>query len=146
MWFNGGMTYHLAFTWFHPRTIDATERLFHSRPWVDTRRTRQEKYERWLQRTSAVYGVEAPFLAIVPSENYDGAYWRRTILLPRYSVMTLLHEFRHHLQQHGDIGPFAGVEDDARAWSMSLFYRVRPELFRQGVATGAILHAQGVSV
>ena len=69
-----------------------------------------------------------------------------TIMLPpTLSVVTLFHEFRHHMQATGaavrlDRANEQQAEEDARAWSLSLYYRSRPALFRRAVENGRIYH------
>jgi hypothetical protein len=132
---------------FRPATLRATDKLFRSRPWAGTPDEKNLKFRRWLIRASSAYGMEVPEFAVVPPVEcylwgcYDTV--GRTIFLPRHSVVTLLHEFRHHMQNvHLRPRPwgYMGAEHDARAWSQSLFYQVRPELFTKARDEGRILH------
>lgn len=144
--------YHERFRNFHPRTISATSRLFRSGPWTGPPERQQDRFERWLRRCSRAYRVPPPDLRIVPPEECGG-YGRYdaencAILLPRFSVLTLFHEFRHHMQFCGVTSvPFprnareiSRSESDARAWSQSLFYRVRPERYQRLRETGRIFY------
>ena len=61
------------------------------------------------------------------------------------SIVTLIHEFRHAMQAQGkaDVAitdNLNKVEDDARAWSLSIYYKVAPRMFRRLVREGKIFH------
>lgn len=140
--------YHERFRNFHSRTLDATDRLFRSRPWVDTENaTSTEKFERWLRRVSAAYDLPVPDLAFSddPRVSFVFGCYRpseQRIYLPKHSVVTLFHEFRHHMQHRGADMVSQDVEEDARAWSLSLFYQVRPSLYWRAVEDGGVLHVE----
>lgn len=153
--------YHLRIKKFHPKTLEHTETLMASKPWKQEDAVANlDEFEKWLASVSLVYGVEQPSLSI--SEDpiilmSRGGYFENTITLPKFSVMTLMHEYRHHMQFHG-LSPVAledraewsdeflasasPTEEDARAWSCSLFYKVRPHLFRRSVREGKILYVE----
>lgn len=139
------MKYHLRFKNFHAGAITATDELFSSKPWRGTDEERFTKFERWLHRVSEAYNVPTPNLLLdmaditistrAPDEDGD------TIVLPKFSVTTLFFAFRRHLQVCG-IGPSASEHDrcmeDGLGWACSLFYQVRPTLFRKAVRAGGI--------
>jgi len=51
-----------------------------------------------------------------------------------------LHEFRHHYQHHRHNVEFGAMEDDARAWSLSLYHTVAPRRFRYLVENNMVIH------
>lgn len=145
------MRYHLRFKRFHPGTIRATDELFSSKPWAGTDDEKQDKFERWLRQVSNVYSIPAPQLEITDDPLtllMAGGYSAGTMTLPKFSVLTMFHEFRHHMQfcgvgRAGDIyGEGQAMEHDAAGWSCSLFYTVRPTLFRKAVRAGGVFHVQ----
>lgn len=130
--------YHLRFKNLHPNIIEVTETLFKSRPWRGTQGERHEKFSRWLREAAVVYGVPEPTFQVRRGmRTPPGTYAPNRITLSHYSVVTLFHEFRHHLQWHDEAAVFE-PEEDAKGWSCSLFYTVRPHLFRKAVREGRI--------
>lgn len=127
--------HHLQFKNFHRGILEATEDLFRSKPWRGGEAEQHEKFSRWLRHASAVYHVPEPTFRVWQSGR--ASYSGNTIVLGAYSVTSLFHEFRHHLQWHDDAAPF-DPEGDALGWSCSLFYTVRPKLFRKAVRAGRI--------
>jgi hypothetical protein len=141
--------YHLKFRNFKRATITATEQLFDSHPWWGDDEEKQAKFETWLKDVSAAYGVPVPQLRVDPGMTllgmlggYDPEHG--AIYLCRYSVTTLFHEYRHHLQMCG-LGD-SGAEDDALGWACSLFYRVRPRAFRKAVRAGRIVGVEAADL
>jgi hypothetical protein len=130
--------YSTRFGRIDQRIIDATGFLFDARP---SSNGDLAACQRWLAEVSAVYRIPTPGLAVVPPGQCagSGCYLPATnqILLPKVSVLTLLHEFRHAVQHHRpdlrflQTGPADGpwFEHDARGWSMSLFRTCQPRLF-----------------
>jgi hypothetical protein len=60
-----------------------------------------------------------------------------TIILVKYSVVSLFHQFRHHMVAHMDAEQHdkevAPPREDAQAWACSLFYRTDKRKFRRAV-------------
>ncbi len=143
--------YHRRFRRLDSRTLTATASLFASRPSRLNTGDAVAVMGEWLAAVSSIYNVPNPSLRIVtPAECAgSGCYLPDTdaILLPHPSVTTLLHEFRHHLQHHGAAmipsrwePPALRHEEDARAWSLSLYHQVRPRLFARLVGEGQIFY------
>lgn len=137
--------YHRRFRNIRPEELKVTEGFFRGGPWRGSDDERQTLYERWARLSAQVYDIPPPLLELrlgSPEPIHGpGTYEMGTLVLYRWSVITLFHEFRHHMQFLG-IGPFEDAiarEDDARAWSCSLFYSVRPVAFRKAVRQGRIL-------
>lgn len=138
--------HHLRFGRIDRRTLDATDRYFRSRPW---RGDTVAKAQRWVAQVATVYRIDAPTVRHVSAEQAAGlgCYrpWSNQILLPYASATTLFHEFRHAMQHHGWAmvpARYGGPqpEEDARAWSLSLFYRARPQRFARMVRADRILY------
>lgn len=138
------MRAHLTFRHFHPRTVRATDALFRAKPWSGNEEQKMDKFTNWLRQVSQVYHTNTPSLQISDDEvtrELRGYYEQGHISLPKFSVLTLMHEFRHHLQREGIVSVTAfDREQDAINWSTSLFYTVRPTLFRSAVRAGTILY------
>jgi hypothetical protein len=143
--------YHLRFKRFHPATLRATDELFKSKPWEGTDDEKQDKFERWLRQVANVYGIPAPQLEIADDPLtllMAGGYQAGAMTLPKFSVLTMFHEFRHHMQFCGVgrasevYGQDRAMEEDAAGWSCSLFYTSRPTLFRKAVRAGGVFHVQ----
>lgn len=124
------LNYHLKFRNIKPATKAATKRLMSN--WSTSNPTgREAKMRTWLTEVSSIYGIQEPTL-IVGDRYANYGYYRpatNTINMPYASIVTLLHEFRHALQAFGQGRP-GDVEDDARGWSLSLYYSVAPRTFR----------------
>jgi len=58
--------------------------------------------------------------------------------MPKFSVITLAHEFRHAWQREEK--EFMFDEEDARAWSASLVYIANPEFYMNAVKKGRVLY------
>lgn len=143
--------YHRRFRHIDQRVKDATDRLFRSRPSEGTPAEQHAKLDAWLNAASRVYGIPKPTLRFTNAAEAcgHGCYVPalNEIRLPYASITTLLHEFRHAMQHHG----FDMVEsrfdpehdrheEDARAWSLSLYHTVRPGLFRRMIENGRIMY------
>jgi len=61
---------------------------------------------------------------------------RNMIALRKFSLVTLLHEFKHFMQIKSNR---PNTEDNARGWSVSLFYRASPKLYAKAVKNGLLL-------
>jgi len=106
--------------------------------------------EVWLMKVSQAYGIQSiPTLTFDESEALyhetgGGVYRRNSHQITMYfklSLVTLLHEFRHHMQNtNSDLHLYRGnIEEDARAWSVSLFKLATPKMFANAVENG-LLH------
>lgn len=99
----------------------------------------------WVQAVAGVYGFQIPALAFNRQAG-DGFYSpsKNEINMSKPSIVTLIHEFRHAMQSKQVATGFSrlarDVEHDARAWSLSLYFKVAPVSFRRLVAEGKIYH------
>lgn len=148
--------YHQRFSNFNNEILDATEKLFISRPSLLNLEEKNKIFCNWLEDVSKSYNMETPTLLWSDDIEVNAEFGcykykeHRIVLNPEHpSIMTLIHEFRHSLQAKGKSDavniPLTHLEIDARAWSHSLFYKVRPILFDKLVLEGKILHQINVS-
>lgn len=86
-------------------------------------------------RLSEVYGFPTPSLVEAGFEHYYIPGER--IGLPKVSLVSALHEYRHHMQKYGR-RRFPNVEVDARGWSISCFRLALPEEFDRAWREGKI--------
>lgn len=140
--------YHLRFQNFKQKTLQETKALFRARPSQLDEEARKNLFERWIEKVSAEYNMEAPQVFWDEEADYGGGGFYSldshsiTLSPNRPSITTLLHEFRHALQAK-ECGPrmvSRDIEIDARAWSLSLYYQCRPVLFERLVREGRIFH------
>lgn len=73
-----------------------------------------------------IYNIPTPTLSQGTREVYFPA--EEHIKLPRVSLVSFLHEFRHHMQHHG-MQHYDRIENDARGWSISAFSYALPSNF-----------------
>lgn len=139
------LPYHRRFKNFKENTLQATEELFKSRPSRLSVEEAENEFKSWISKVSSSYNLPSPNLVWdAEAINGGGGYYSpedQTIALSHVSITTLLHEFRHHMQWQG-IGTMVSEdrEEDARAWSLSLYYTVRPRLFERLVQEERIYH------
>lgn len=129
---------HLKFRNIHTGARNAGEALFKSKPWQGTDEEKQSKFERFLSDVSAVYGVPQPTLAVIPEGDVYGYVAPNTIVLNKFSVISLFHAFRAHLQYMDAVNVAMYNAGDAQAWACSLFYTLRPIQFRKMVRDGRV--------
>lgn len=95
------------------------------------------------QSLSTLYGVKNP--PILFGKQYSNSYSlvSREIRLTNESIISFLHEYRHHLQKELNV-KFKGltIEQDARAWSMRVFSQAVPKMFLESVKKGKVLHVK----
>ena len=133
--------YHRRFRNPHRKAVDATRLLI--RGWTaSSDDAKWEKSRQWLKTVSQVYRVETPKLFKQERGVGIGCYYpaSNAIHMPYPSIVTLLHEFRHAYQHSHPSRMPQDIEDDARAWSLSLYYRVAPRTVRRLAAEGRILY------
>lgn len=138
---------------FDPREVAAVRELVAAKPWQGNpgRGTREEFGRSYracrecLEKLSGVHGIEPPQLRVISNSPWlnlvRGAYnpCTHTILMPKFSVFTLLHEFRHALQHKLGI-TVNDPEEDARNWSTRLVYAAAPRFYRRAVERGLVLY------
>jgi len=150
------MRYHLHFKNLHPTVLRAADELFLSKPWTGTDEERYVKFRTFLQRASDAYSVPAPSFEVdTAGVNHGLALQRMQYDLGQidcadFSVISTFLGLRAHLQalNVANIDGLSEAEDnltaqrllanDAVGWACSLFYTVRPTLFRKAVRSGVI--------
>jgi len=85
------------------------------------------------QRISESYEIPTPSLIEASYEHYLVPADR--IGLPRVSLVSALHEYRHHMQKYSK-QHYPDIEVDARAWSISAFHGAMPEAFESSWNAG----------
>jgi hypothetical protein len=132
--------YHKRFRNIDQRTIRATRDLVVAKPWRLSLREQREVAQQFVDRLSRIYGITPPVVSIVPPVfGVYGMYStpaNAITLEDRLSIVTLLHEFRHAIQPDAEHDE---REDDARAWSLSVFAKAAPRRFAAMVRRGRIL-------
>lgn len=134
------MTYHRRYRNQHRKTLDATRRLIQGWSAVGVE-GQWEKSRQWIAEVSVIYRVTPPKL-FKQSRGAGSGFYRvatNSIHMPFPSITTLLHEFRHAYQHSHPSRAPDDLEDDARAWSLSLYYRVAPRTVRRLAGEGRIL-------
>jgi rRNA maturation protein Nop10 len=127
--------YHVAYTQLKPAVVKIVrDFIVKARPWRGTAEEKQQKFEAVIKKLARHYNIRPPTVHISDPEHAMGSgfYNRETnhIELPHYSVVTLLHEFKHAMQ-HLTNQP--QNEEVARGWSLSLFYKAAPKHFKRAV-------------
>lgn len=144
------MRTHLKFRNFHTATTDAATELFEARPWREENiEQRQEIAQTFADKVCNAYHVPTVVVNIGP-----GGYWRTTsyspaivqlnsmeqiesmspptITLAGWSIINLFVAVRTHLLANGT------GDGEPVAWAHSLFYAVKPAMFRARVREGRI--------
>lgn len=135
---------HLKFKNIREDVLEATEEFFVSKPWEGSNEEKQQKFDYWLAKVSEAYGVETPGLEVVEGnpmlQLMVMAYQEGMIYSRKYSIINTFIGFRRHCQVQGavTVDPDKQQEDCA-AWACSLFYKLRPFMFRKGVREGKIM-------
>jgi hypothetical protein len=150
---SAGTKLHLHYKNFHTDTLAITEAVMVEKPWkLEDFNTKQALFEQWVDKTAKVYDVPVPEVMVYEDSPllqesfcmYDGDQGR--IYLRKHSLVSLFMMFRVHMlicldtregvqyteERHRDI------HQDAAAWACSLFYQLRPFLFRRSVREGKI--------
>jgi len=137
------MTYSTKYRDLKPYAIEKTRAMIGDKGntiWKQSKTRQAEIMEDWLSEMSKTYQIDKPTLKLYAEDCGSGMYVPELnlILLPKCSVVTLLHEFKHALQMQKDR---KNTEKIARGWSISLFYRAKPKLYRTAVRKHVLLYA-----
>ena len=120
--------YYLRYPNIRKDAVFRVRTFIKSNLWKGTAGEKQKKFERLLHDLSQIYKIPQPTLRISNKKKAgNGFYESNHIELPHYSVVTLLHEFRHHHQHQKHR---KDTEAIARGWSLSLFYQAAPKHFK----------------
>lgn len=124
------MDYHLMFPDISMRTIEIVQDIVKvKRLWKVDTATAFHLIGNMFARFSGVYGMSTPGLHVDTYEHY--LIPAEEIGLPKPSLVSACHEYRHHMQKHSR-QRFGDIEVDARGWSISLFHLALPEDFDRG--------------
>jgi hypothetical protein len=147
------MRLHLLVKDFHMNTLVVTEALFQQKPWrLETNMEREAVAQVWADKMAEIYEVPPVKLVIGdhtstgPADSLDEDVGnedtigdnRRPLHLSHWSFVVLFKRWREHMNHYGHIRISGDPEQDARGWAYSLFYRVRPIMFRARVREGRI--------
>lgn len=154
------MRHHLKFRNFRPSIVQAAEDLFEAKPWsIDDDREWEKVAQAFCDAVSNAYGVRT---AVVEADSsytyrrrrgvrYEPAQVEHSvlsageemtevappkILVKNQSIISLFKGVRIHALAQGDLE--AVSIDDPWAWACSLFYTVRPIMFRARARQGRI--------
>lgn len=133
---------HLSFRNIKRGVKDAAEELFNANPWnlevpeaIGVARTFVDKAAREYEVPVPQVDVNPMLVGASSYDNYDGQ-----IYLRHFSIVNLFSAFRLHLLE-------SGVDRSGSAepygWACSLFYAVRPSMFRARIREGRI-HCEGL--
>lgn len=89
------------------------------------------------------YEIEPPMFRVDTSNYNHYQPSNKLIVCENTSVISMLHELRHHLQHvAGKQYPNMTIEEDARAWSLRVFSRACPKSFEKSVKAGKVNHVK----
>ena len=128
--------YHLMFPDISSSTLEIIRHIVRDRGlWRVSKAEGFELLREMYEKISSVYGFPVPTLY----SNTHEVYWvgPETIYLPKVSLVSSLHEYRHHMQKYGR-KRFEDIEVDARGWSISAFHYALPEEFDNAWKKGLI--------
>lgn len=143
-------TYSKVFTNIKAAAVEITKDLIKSGIWKsDVSNEDKAIYMGiWVQKMSALYGMETPkFYFIGGAEGRKeykrtggGCYFpmlNEMYVFKKASLTTLLHEFRHAMQKQKGVKQFRNdAEEDARAWSCSLYRTAAPNSYKRAMEKG----------
>ena len=118
---------------FDLRVLVASRKLIDDKIFRQTPEVQLQMLKTWLVAASEAENVPVPILSICEIEAHgNGVYHRDTqsITLKKVSLVTLFHEFRHHVDC---VKRGRSTEDSARGWSVSLFFITSPSMYKKAV-------------
>lgn len=106
--------------------------------------TPEEKYKALLEinnKVCDIYGVSYPKKIIVGKRRNSYYPTEKTIYVENYSIISFLHELRHHMQNVKGLR-YEGltIEQDSRAFSMRLYALAVPKMFIKAVKGDKVLY------
>lgn len=127
--------YHKTFQHLNQLAIDAVREIAGQGLW------RLPDFEGFIllnqlaEKLNAIYELPTLRVELFPIEAYNPV--SSVIGLPHVSMVSFLHEYRHHMRTNG-IQHYDDVFKDVRGWSISLFRRACPASFRRSWMAGLI--------
>lgn len=137
------MTYKEQYKNIKSATIELVKTFIKDkRAWNKPSEELNKNYIELLEKLSLIYGIETPQLKVLSISEIEGFYGcyspiDNIIVLPKYSLVTLLHEFKHALQHHKNK---INNEEVARGWSISLFYLSSEKAYNNAVRKGLLFY------
>lgn len=146
---------HLRFQNFHVNTLAAAQALFDAKPWrLETDAEKMAIGQAFVDAISTHHNIPTAIVEITGSQfrygfqpalvmeddNGETTIDAPRILLDKWSITTLFNFVRVHMLAHQAVEPTS--ENDPFAWSCSLFYAVKPVMFRARAREGRV---RGVS-
>lgn len=143
---------HLAFRNFRPSITTAAVDLFNQKPWRDQEHDEESRTrlaQEFADAVTTAYGC-APVRVVVDSDFYMTGYEPEgdvfnddrdaaQISLSSWSILTLFKCVREHILTVGGATPVGETpNDDPWKWACSLFYSVKPAMFRARVREGRV--------
>ena len=125
-----------------PATVELVKHFIEvEKPWSGSGEEKMAKFVTLLNKLSQIYSVTVPVLEIGDPMHAHGSGCylplENKIILPKFSLVTLLHEFKHHLQH---CKGKRNTEEAARGWSISLFYQASQKAYERAVKKGILLY------
>lgn len=133
---------HLWFRKVHVKTVMAVRELVKAGFYRADDQQKVEMLNRLADTLSQTYRLETPKVAHNPNLfTTFGCYEPATgnITMRRVSLVTFLHEYRHHWQKANGRLLLPNREYDAQAWATSVFRRACPRMFRKAVEEGRVM-------
>jgi hypothetical protein len=138
------MRYHLAFKNFRPEIVAATETPFGLKPWREET-SMVEKVaaaQDWLNAAVTFYNLPpVEYILMADSGLREGTFYEPKygdgpdeVRATKFSIINLFTAFAQHRGEHSN----TKAGSNPTGWGYSLFYRVKPEMFRARVREGRI--------
>ena len=138
--------YHLMFTTIKKKAVRCVKTaVSKDKLWrAESDEQAFEIIKKMFTSLSGVYDIPVPRLIRHSSEVY--MRFNETVGLPHPSLVSALHEYRHHMQKYG-MQAKRDIEVDARGWSISMFKTALPKSFDKAWRAGRVWymppHPQG---
>lgn len=133
---------HLAFKNFRPEVIEATNNLFALKPWAtEDREAQAAAAQAWLDVACTTYDlppVEFRWSLFGGDIEYRPAFASDVPSLIKASKFSLINLFTAFGQHRGNFKPGSKSGRNPSGWGCSLFYTVKPKMFRARVREGRI--------
>lgn len=146
-------SYGTVFKNIKPEVITATKELIKGGIWKSDVSNEDKAILMgvWVQKVSRIYNLPTPKFYFVGGKEGAREYNRtgggcyfptlnEMYVFKKPSLTTLLHEFRHCMQKQLGVTQFRkDAEEDARAWSCSLYRLSAPNSYKKAMEKG-IMH------
>jgi hypothetical protein len=135
---------------FDPRLRELTDRFFLERRRARIKKTHAQSilFDTWLHGACMVHELPLPSLIMDPKAPTPSGFMTNvgyydaenmTIVLRKWSAISLFHQFRHHMQRFAtETWDHETDGRDAQQWACSLFYQTDKRRFRRWVRRGRV--------